>query len=82
MNVHANSLSKSFLRDQTNSTHIFKENQPNKANKSTASLLNISSIHVKNRSNINLDEYFKEKFGSPTKDVYLLKFSNKLSRKS
>lgn len=39
------------------------------ANRSTASLLNVSSLQVKRRSNSTLDEYFKDKFGSPAKDV-------------
>ena len=38
------------------------------ANKSTASLLNVSVIHAKRRSNSALDEYFRDKFGSPAKD--------------
>ena len=40
-------------------------------NKSTASLLNLSTIQGKRRSNSTLDEYFKKKFGSPAKDVHI-----------
>lgn len=31
--------------------------------------MNLSVIHGKRRSNSALDEYFKQKFGSPAKDV-------------
>lgn len=49
---------------------INRENQHySDVNKSTASLLNVSAIHGKRRSNSTLDEYFKKKFASPAHDV-------------
>ena len=76
------SFSKSNLQDYSSSMQIYKENMPNEVNKSTASLLNVSTIHAKRRSNSTLDEYFKEKFGSPAKDVNVFWFSNRRFRRS
>ena len=69
-----NSFSRSQLQDYTSSMQICcgKENQQsNDINKSAASLANYSTIHGKRRSNSTLDDYFKQKFGSPAKDVNL-----------
>lgn len=63
-------FSNSHLQDFTSSVQIERDSKPLiDANKSTASLLNLSSINGKRRSNSALDEYFKQKFGSPAKDV-------------
>jgi hypothetical protein len=77
-----NCTSKSQLEEFSTQLIVNKENIANQANRSTASLLNISSINVKRRSNSTLDEYFKEKFGSPAKDVRVILFRNRRLKRS
>jgi hypothetical protein len=74
LNHFPKNTSKIQLEEYTSQSIINKENHQNDVNKSTASLLNMSSINIKRRSNSTLDEYFKEKFGSPAKDVLALLF--------
>lgn len=66
-----NSLANRTVNDYSSSFNNAsnKENLPQEVNRSTASLLNVSTINAKRRSNSTLDDYFKEKFGSPAKDV-------------
>ena len=65
-------FSKSQLQDYTSSMQLAREPIPfSDVNKSTASLLNLSTIQGKRRSNSTLDEYFKQKFGSPARDVLI-----------
>lgn len=83
MSTNLHSFSKSQLHDYTSSMQLEREvKPPADANKSTASLLNFSTIHAKRRSNSTLDEYFKQKFGSPAKDVRFILLSSKRFKKS
>ena len=71
-----------FAHQSTNNlqhylTFIQKQNNPHQINKSTASLVQVDSLQIKRRSNSTLDEYFKDKFGSPAKDVIAHLFRKK-----
>ena len=77
------SHSKQQLQDYTSSMQLGKEvTVHNDVNKSTASLMNLSTIHGKRRSNSTLDEYFKQKFGSPAKDVLFGLFRSRPYRRN
>lgn len=77
------SMSKAQLSDySTNINNGMNKELSNDINKSTASLINMSAINEKRRSNSTLDNYFKQKFGSPAKDVNECLYSRRRLRRS